>query len=599
MCSIRNVEIPVLARRNGERDGRYHFFEHNPDVRAAGCHRPPTAEPVAGQCARRHCHAGPQAGLCAHHGGGAHCAAGALGGGGRVWRAARRPARCRHSAGLVLDQRAAKDGARRAARAASDGRGRGGFCRERAVRLPGVPALREPRATRRPARPRGPARRRAPDADQHRAQPQDRPPQRGCVSAARPPGGAHTAAEGAGAPEATHSIAIVQSKSCASGLFDAKPLCASGCRRGGIIPPLPRRRATDAHPPSAPPPTPTLFLPVPPSPSPWRLSGAPMMDWTDRHCRYFHRLLTRQTRLYTEMVNAGAVLHGGTERHLRLNAEEHPVALQLGGNEPAALARAARLGAQWGYDEINLKCGCPSDRVQRGAFGARLMQTPQRVADCVKAMRDMVDRPVTVKHRIGIDQGQSYGFVRDFVGVVADAGCSVFIVHARNAWLQGLSPKENREIPPLRYALVHQLKADFPRLTVVINGGIATDAVVQQQLHLLDGVMVGRQAYHQPWWLARWDALYYANRSGPCAGASPLTREAVERAMVAYMEREAALHGTPWPHIARHMLGLRHSLPGARLWRQLWSDHRLKDRPAREVHALALRSYAARAGDSG
>ncbi|MCW5295353.1 tRNA dihydrouridine(20/20a) synthase DusA [Verminephrobacter eiseniae] len=340
-------------------------------------------------------------------------------------------------------------------------------------------------------------------------------------------------------------------------------------------------------------------MPVPSSPSPWRLSVAPMMDWTDRHCRYFHRLLTRQTRLYTEMVNAGAVLHGGTERHLRLNAEEHPVALQLGGNEPADLARAARLGAQWGYDEINLNCGCPSDRVQRGAFGARLMQTPQRVADCVKAMRDMVDRPVTVKHRIGIDQGQSYGFVRDFVGVVADAGCSVFIVHARNAWLQGLSPKENREIPPLRYALVHQLKADFPRLTVVINGGIATDAVVQQQLHLLDGVMVGRQAYHQPWWLARWDALYYADRSGPCAGASPLTREAVERAMVAYMEREAALHGTPWPHIARHMLGLRHSLPGARLWRQLWSDHRLNDRPAREVHALALRSYAARAGDSG
>src|SRR6218665_1482394 len=484
MCSIRNVEIPVLARRNGERDGRYHFFEHNPDDRTAGRHRPPTAEPVAGQRARRHCHAGPQAGLGAHHGGGAHCAAGALGGGGRGWRGARRPARCRHSAGLVLDQRAAKDGARRAARAASDGRGRGGFCRERAVRLPGVPALREPRATQRPARPRGPTRRRAPDADQHRAQPQDRPPQRGCVSAARPPESAHTAAEGAGAPAnaarppagahtaaegagapasaaarqdapgATHSIAIVQGKSCASGLFDAKPLCASGCRRGGIIAALPVRCATDTNAPAAPPPTPDLLLPVPSSPSPWRLSVAPMMDWTDRHCRYFHRLLTRQTRLYTEMVNAGAVLHGGTERHLRLNAEEHPVALQLGGNEPADLARAARLGAQWGYDEINLNCGCPRDPVQRGAFGARLMQTPQRVADCVKAMRDMVDRPVTVKHRIGIDQGQSYGFVRDFVGVVADAGCSVFIVHARNAWLQGLSPKENREIPPLRYALV-------------------------------------------------------------------------------------------------------------------------------------------------
>ena len=175
-----------------------------------------------------------------------------------------------------------------------------------------------------------------------------------------------------------------------------------------------------------------------------------MMDWTDRHCRYFHRLLTRHTLLYTEMVNAGGILYGGTERHLRYNAEEHPVALQLGGNEPEKLAQAARLGAQWGYDEINLNCGCPSDRVQRGAFGASLMKTPQLVADCVKAMQDVVSVPVTVKHRIGIDQREDYGFVRDFVGTVAEAGCRVFIVHARNAWLKGLSPKENREIPPLR-----------------------------------------------------------------------------------------------------------------------------------------------------
>lgn len=312
------------------------------------------------------------------------------------------------------------------------------------------------------------------------------------------------------------------------------------------------------------------------------MSVAPMMDWTDRHCRYFHRLLTRQTLLYTEMVNAGAIIHGGTERHLRFNAEEHPVALQLGGNEPDRLAEAARLGAQWGYGEINLNCGCPSDRVQRGAFGASLMKAPQLVADGVKAMKDVVDVPVTVKHRIGIDKEEHYGFVRDFVGTVADAGCSVFIVHARNAWLQGLSPKENRDIPPLRYEVVHQLKADFPHLTIAINGGIQADEVVQEQLTHLDGVMIGREAYHNPWWLARWDPLYYGDE--PCT----LTREEVELAMVDYMEREAALHGTPWPHIARHMLGLRHGLRGARLWRQVWSNHLLKDRPAREVHALAL-----------
>ncbi len=328
---------------------------------------------------------------------------------------------------------------------------------------------------------------------------------------------------------------------------------------------------------------------TPPPYSPWRMSVAPMMDWTDRHCRYFHRLLTRQTLLYTEMVNAGAIIHGGTERHLRFNAEEHPVALQLGGNEPDKLAEAARLGAQWGYDEINLNCGCPSDRVQRGAFGASLMKDPQLVADCVKAMKDVVDVPVTVKHRIGIDKVEDYGFVRDFVGTVADAGCTVFIVHARNAWLQGLSPKENRDIPPLRYEIVHRLKAEFPQFTIAINGGIQTDEVVHAQLEHLDGVMIGREVYHNPWWMARWDALYYSETGGaPC----PLTREEVELAMVEYMEREAAQYGTPWPHIARHMLGLRHSLPGARIWRQVWSNHLLKDRPAREVHALAVQSYA-------
>ncbi|KAB2900831.1 MAG: tRNA dihydrouridine(20/20a) synthase DusA [Burkholderiaceae bacterium] len=315
--------------------------------------------------------------------------------------------------------------------------------------------------------------------------------------------------------------------------------------------------------------------------NPWRMSVAPLMDWTDRHCRYFHRLLTRQTLLYTEMVNAGGILYGGTERHLRFNAEEHPVALQLGGNEPGKLAQAARLGEEWGYDEINLNCGCPSDRVQRGAFGASLMKAPQLVADCVKAMKDVVDVPVTVKHRIGIDKVEDYGFVRDFIGTVAEAGCTVFIVHARNAWLQGLSPKENRDIPPLRYEVVHRLKAEFPQFTIAINGGIQTDEVVLEQLAHLDGVMIGREAYHNPWWLARWDQIYYG------APENTLTREAVEVAMVEYMAREAREHGTHWYAIARHMLGLRHGLPGARRWRQVWSDHRLKDLPAHEVMALA------------
>ena len=326
-----------------------------------------------------------------------------------------------------------------------------------------------------------------------------------------------------------------------------------------------------------------------PGASPWRMSVAPMMDWTDRHCRYLHRLLTRHTLLYTEMVNVGGILFGGTERHLRYNAEEHPVALQLGGNEPGKLAQAARLGEQWGYDEINLNCGCPSDRVQRGAFGASLMKSPTLVADCVKAMVDVVEVPVTVKHRIGLDKDESYAFVRDFIGTVQDAGCKVFIVHARNAWLQGLSPKENREIPPLRYEVAHRLKQDFPHLTIAINGGICTDEVVQAQLQQVDGVMVGREAYHNPWWLARWDSLYFG------APERQLSVEAVEDAMVDYMEREAAQYGTPWYAIARHMLGLRHGLSGARRWRQVWSDHRLKDLPAREVAAQARAAGTARA----
>ena len=315
--------------------------------------------------------------------------------------------------------------------------------------------------------------------------------------------------------------------------------------------------------------------------SPWRLSVAPMMDWTDRHCRYFHRLLSRRALLYTEMVTTGALIHGDVERHLRFNAEEHPLALQLGGSEPADLAHCAKLGEQWGYDEINLNCGCPSERVQRGAFGACLMAEPDLVADCVKAMVDVVSVPVTVKHRIGIDKAESYEFVRDFVGTVSAAGCNVFIVHARNAWLKGLSPKENREVPPLRYELVHRLKQEFPDLTICINGGITGADVLAGQLQVLDGVMVGREAYHNPWFMAAWDTDFFG-----AEGATP-SRELVEEQMVAYMARESSEHGTPWSAIARHMLGLRHGLPGARKWRQVWSDHRMKGLPPAEVMALA------------
>ena len=314
--------------------------------------------------------------------------------------------------------------------------------------------------------------------------------------------------------------------------------------------------------------------------SPWRLSVAPMMDWTDRHCRYLHRLLSKRALLYTEMVTTGVLLHGDVPRHLDFNEVEHPLALQLGGSEPADLARSARLGEQWGYDEINLNCGCPSERVQRGAFGACLMAEPATVADGVKAMRDAVSLPVTVKHRIGIDRVDSYEFVRDFVGQVSEAGCQTFIVHARNAWLQGLSPKENRQIPPLRYELVHRLKHDFPALTIAINGGLTTAEQVQTQLESVDGVMIGRQAYHQPWWLASWDAEFFGL-------ADPgLNRDEVEDAMVEYMERQA-LKGVPWSMVARHMLGLRHGQTGSRRWRQVWSDHRLKGEAPRRVSQLA------------
>ncbi len=292
-----------------------------------------------------------------------------------------------------------------------------------------------------------------------------------------------------------------------------------------------------------------------------------MMDWTDRHCRVFHRLITRHARLYTEMVTTGALIHGDVPRHLDFSDAEHPVALQLGGSEPDDLAHCAHLAQTWGYDEVNLNCGCPSERVQRGAFGACLMAEPELVRDCVKAMVDRVDIPVTVKHRIGIDRSDSYDFVRDFVGIVSQGGARVFIVHARSAWLQGLSPKENREIPPLRHAFAARLKHDFPDFTIVLNGGIADHAGVGAALESVDGVMIGRHAYHEPWFMAEVDRLWFG------AATAPVSRDAVARAMRDHAA--AALRaGAPLRAVTRHMLGLYQGLPGARAWRRTLSDSR-------------------------
>ncbi|WP_338619577.1 tRNA dihydrouridine(20/20a) synthase DusA [Paludibacterium sp. THUN1379] len=298
---------------------------------------------------------------------------------------------------------------------------------------------------------------------------------------------------------------------------------------------------------------------------PRRLSVAPMLDWTDRHYRYFARLITRNTWLYTEMVTTGALLHGDVARHLRFDEAEHPLALQLGGSEPAELAQCARLAEQWGYDEVNLNVGCPSERVQKGAFGACLMAEPQLVADCVKAMRDACGIDVTVKHRIGIDHVEDYGFVRDFVDIVSAAGCRTFIVHARNAILKGLSPKENREIPPLKYHYVHQLKQERPELEILINGGIQTLDEIDRQLLHVDGVMVGREAYHNPYLMSAWDTRYYG-----CDAAAP-TRAEVVAALVPYAERMLA-EGHKLRNLARHILGLFQGMPGARRWRRMLSD---------------------------
>jgi len=320
--------------------------------------------------------------------------------------------------------------------------------------------------------------------------------------------------------------------------------------------------------------------------SPHRFCVAPMLDLTDRHCRHFHRLLSRRARLYTEMVSTGALLHGPRERLLRFDETQHPVALQLGGSEPHELAQAARLGERAGYDEIDLNCGCPSERVQRGAFGACLMAEPALVADCVRAMRDAVGITVTVKHRIGLDRVEEYGFVRDFVGTVAQAGCEVFIVHARNAWLKGLSPRENRTVPPLRYETVTRLKRDFPELTIVLNGGLRDHGTALAQLAQLDGVMIGREACENPWMLAGVDERYFGEPA-PCA-----SREEAVDAMRPYLLREAAA-GEPVRALLRPMLGLFNGLPGARGWRRALSDPALLAAEGPRVLDLALRALRA------
>lgn len=313
----------------------------------------------------------------------------------------------------------------------------------------------------------------------------------------------------------------------------------------------------------------------------WRFCVAPMLDWTDRHCRFFHRLLSRHSLLYSEMVTTGAILHGHRDLHLAFDAAEGPVALQLGGSNPAELAECARIGAGYGYAEINLNVGCPSPRVQRGSFGACLMTEPELVADCVAAMRAAVDVPVTVKTRIGVDDRDSYRELADFVGTVAAAGCGTFIVHARKAWLSGLSPKQNREIPPLRYDVVYQLKRDFPALTIAINGGINDLDAAVALLENVDGVMLGREAYHNPYLLTAVDGRIFNDHH-----AIPSRREVV-LALLPYVEAQLR-QGTRLHSMCRHYLGLFHGIDGARAWRRHLSEHGSKRGAGAEVLLAAL-----------
>lgn len=312
-----------------------------------------------------------------------------------------------------------------------------------------------------------------------------------------------------------------------------------------------------------------------------------MMAWTDRHCRFFHRLLAPHARLYTEMLTADAVRFGDRQRLLAYNPEEHPVALQLGGSDPAAMAAAARIGAEAGFDEININVGCPSDRVQNGRFGACLMAEANRVAECIAAMRAAASVPVTVKTRIGIDNQDDYAFIADFTATVASAGCTTLILHARKAWLSGLSPKANREVPPLCYPRVREIKQAFPELSVILNGGIQTAEQAAELVSGLDGVMLGRTAYQQPFELARSEHLLFG---------TPLPRrEDVVRALQPYVARECSA-GTPVKAITRHILGLYRGCPGGRRWRQILSDQAHRDHAGPPLLTQALTAVNAAAG---
>lgn len=312
-----------------------------------------------------------------------------------------------------------------------------------------------------------------------------------------------------------------------------------------------------------------------------RFSIAPMMDWSDRHCRMFWRQLTQNAVLYTEMVTTGAILHAGPERFLTFHDEEHPIALQLGGSNANDLAKCTKIAEQWGYDEVNLNCGCPSDRVQNGMFGACLMAQPQLVADCIKAMQDACSLPVTVKHRIGIDDMESYAEMVDFIRPIIDTGCNTFIVHARKAWLKGLSPKQNREIPPLDYEMVYQLKHDFPELEIIINGGITNIQQSLSHLEQLDGVMLGRAAYHDPYLLAEVDQRIYQAKATSTETIIK-TRDQVLADFLPYIEEQLS-KGVLLNHISRHILGLFQRVPGAKLFRRHISEQAHKKGAGIEV----------------
>lgn len=312
------------------------------------------------------------------------------------------------------------------------------------------------------------------------------------------------------------------------------------------------------------------------------ISIAPMMDWTDRHCRYFLRLITRYSPLYTEMLTSGAVLHGDRNRLLSFTEEEHPIAIQLGGSDPGDLAECATIVTDYGYDEINLNVGCPSDRVQSGRFGACLMAEPELIADCVQRMKLATHLPVTVKTRLGIDERDSYDDLCHFIDTVQQAGCQTFILHARKAWLNGLSPKENREIPPLRYNVVYQIKQDFPKLEIIINGGIKTLAEIDTHLQHTDGVMIGREAYHNPYFLAEVDKVYFNNKQ------PPVSRQEVMNQFIEYASQQLQ-YGVALKHMSRHILGLFQGQPGAKKWRRYISEHAHQPNASTQVIRQALR----------